>query len=504
LGSFSPTKEIWRQLVAIGYERNDFNFRRGVFRMRGENVDIFLSHRQEGVRLRRQDEVVKEIVLFDPVTGKEKEKVKEVVVYPARHYLAGRSNEEIFDEIRKDMEERVKFFKRKKKLIEAQRIKERVSYDLEMIAEMGYVNGIENYSRYFDGRRPGEPPYTLIDYFSYAYQNDWLLLIDESHMTIPQIRGMYRGDYARKKTLIEFGFRLPAAFDNRPLRFREFLSRQPLTIYMSATPDEWELSLAKEKGQVVEQLVRPTGLLDPRVIIRSPKGQIDDLIREIKKRVKKGQRALVLTITKKLAEDLADFLEKENIRVTYLHADIDTLDRSDILEDLRRGEFDVLVGVNLLREGLDLPEVSLVAILDADKEGFLRSKTSLIQIMGRAARHEEGMVLLYASRLTGSMKAAVAEIRRRRKVQEEYNRYHHIKPRSVVKPIRKKLIKRPLPREKEKEPVLKLEELDSLLPQEKKKLLNDWRRAMKKAAQELDFERAIKIRDEIRKIEEGL
>ena len=489
LGDFSPTKEIWRQLVEIGYERNDFDFRRGVFRMRGENIDIFLSHRSEGVRLRRQNEVIREIVFFDPVTGKEKKKAGEIVVYPARHYLAGRSSKEIFGEIRKDMEERVKFFKKQGKLIEAQRIKERVNYDLEMIAEMGYVNGIENYSRYFDGRQPGEPPYTLIDYFSYAYQNDWLLLIDESHMTIPQIRGMYRGDYARKKTLVEFGFRLPAAFDNRPLRFREFLSRQPLTIYMSATPDEWELSLAKEKGQVVEQLIRPTGLLDPKIVVRSPEGQIDDLIREIKKRVKKGQRTLVLTITKRLAEDLADFLEKENIKTAYLHADIDTLDRSDILENLRRGKFDVLVGVNLLREGLDLPEVSLVAILDADKEGFLRDQTSLIQVMGRASRHPEGHIIMFADKITKSMKKAIEETLRRRKIQEKYNATYKVKPKPIIKEIKTTL------------PVKELEEIKSTPKEEFLKFyLKNLENRLELAKRNLQFEEVAFLTQKIKEV----
>ena len=504
-GDRLPREEILRQLVEIGYQRQDYELRRAGFRVRGENLDIFPSSGDYLIRLIQPNEVINTIECIDPLTGKRIKDLslqynEEVKIPPARHYLAGKNDEEIFSQIRKDLEERVKFFKEKKRFIEAQRIAERVNYDLEMIKRVGYVNGIENYSRYFDNRAPGEPPYTLLDYFKEAYGQDWLLFIDESHMSIPQIRGMYRGDYERKKTLVDFGFRLPAAFDNRPLRFEEFLRRTPQTIYVSATPADWELSRAKDGGQVVEQLIRPTGLLDPEVIIRPTANQVQDLIGEIKKKVAKNQRVLVLTLTKRLAEDLTDFLKKENLRVAYLHSEIETLKRSDVLDNLRLGTVDVLVGINLLREGLDLPEVSLVAILDADKEGFLRSKTSLIQIMGRAARHEEGQVILYADTLTGSIKEAVAEVNRRRAIQEDYNRRHGIIPHSIKKPVRSKLIVGEEEEKKEEALNRRLREVKSLLPNERRKLVADLRREMKKAADELDFEQAIKIRDEIARI----
>lgn len=496
-------KDILRNLVGVGYQRNEFDLQRNTFRVRGGQLDIFPSHQDMATRIIHSNEVVEKIKRFDPLTGqalKEEKDLARIIIYPARHYLVSQTREEVFAQIRQDLREQVKKFKKANKLIEAQRIEERVNYDLEMIEELGYVNGIENYSRYFDGRSPGEAPYTLIDYYNEAYGDDWLLFIDESHMSIPQIRGMYRGDQARKKILVNFGFRLPAAFDNRPLRFEEFSRRTHQTIYVSATPDDWELSLAKTSGQVVEQLIRPTGLPDPKVFIRPTKDQIKDLIEEIRARALKKQRTLVLTLTKRLAEDLAEFLAKEGLRVQYLHSEIDTLKRSDVLANLRRGEFDCLVGINLLREGLDLPEVSLVAILDADKEGFLRSKTSLIQIMGRAARHLEGEVILYADQETGSIRKAVGEINRRRKVQLEYNRKHDITPKSITKPIRERLIEY---QKEEKKPSAWQEEAkraSSLVPAERKGLVRKLRKEMKAAADELDFERAIEIRETIKKI----
>ncbi len=496
-------KEILRQLVAVGYQRNEFDLQRNTFRVRGGQLDIFPSHKDLAVRIVQSNEVIEKISRFDPLTGqilKEEKDLERVIVYPARHYLVAKSQKEVFAQIRQDLKKQVKKFKKDNRLIEAQRIEERVNYDLEMIEELGYVNGIENYSRYFDGRSPGEPPYTLIDYYNEAYGDDWLLFVDESHMSIPQIRGMYRGDQARKKTLIDFGFRLPAAFDNRPLKFEEFSRKTHQTIYVSATPDSWELSLSKTSGQVVEQLIRPTGLPDPKVSIHTIKNQIKDLISEVKARADKKQRTLVLTLTKRLAEDLADFLAKEGLRVQYLHSEIETLKRSDVLADLRRGKFDCLVGINLLREGLDLPEVSLVAILDADKEGFLRSKTSLIQIMGRAARHVEGEVILYADRKTGSIKGAVEEINRRRQIQLEYNREHNITPRSITKPIRDRLIEH---QEEEKKRSVWQEEVkkaSSLVPVERKKLIKKLRKEMKTTADELDFEQAIEIREAIKRI----
>ena len=496
-------KDILRSLVGVGYQRNEFDLQRNTFRVRGGQLDIFPSHQDLALRIVQSNEVIENISRFDPLTGqvlKEEKDLAQIIIYPARHYLVGQTQDEVFAQIRQDLKEQVKKFKKANRLIEAQRIEERVNYDLEMVKELGYVNGIENYSRYFDGRSVGEPPYTLIDYYNEAYGDDWLLFIDESHMTIPQIRGMYRGDQARKKTLIDFGFRLPAAFDNRPLRFDEFSRRVHQTIYVSATPDDWELSLSKTSGQVVEQLIRPTGLPDPKVSLRPTKNQVKDLINEVKARADKKQRALVLTLTKRLAEDLAEFLAKEGLRVEYLHSEIDTLKRSDVLANLRRGEFDCLVGINLLREGLDLPEVSLVAILDADKEGFLRSKTSLIQIMGRAARHIDGEVILYADKETGSIKGAVEEINRRRQVQLEYNRKHNITPRSITKPIRDRLIEYQEEEKRRSSWQEKAKKASSLVPAEKRGLVRSLRKEMKMAADELDFERAIEIREAIKKI----
>jgi len=496
-------KEILRQLVEVGYQRNEFDLQRNTFRVRGGQLDIFPSHQDQAVRIVQSNEVIEKISRFDPLTGqilKEEKDLERVIVYPARHYLVVKSQKEVFAQIRQDLKKQIKRFKKNNRLIEAQRIAERVNYDLEMIEELGYVNGIENYSRYFDGRSPGEPPYTLIDYYNEAYGDDWLLFVDESHMSIPQIRGMYRGDQARKKNLIDFGFRLPAAFDNRPLKFDEFSRKTHQTIYVSATPDSWELSLSKESGQVVEQLIRPTGLPDPKVLIRPTKDQIVNLIAEVKKRADKKQRSLVLTLTKRLAEDLAEFLTKEGLRVQYLHSEIDTLKRSDVLADLRRGEFDCLVGINLLREGLDLPEVSLVAILDADKEGFLRSKTSLIQIMGRASRHVEGEVILYADKETGSIKGAVEEIDRRRQIQLEYNKEHNITPKSITKPIRNRLIEYQEEEKRRSSWQKKVKKASSLVPAEKKGLIRSLRKEMKIAAEELDFEQAIEIREAIKKI----
>jgi excinuclease ABC subunit B len=365
-----------------------------------------------------------------------------------------------------------------------------------MIREIGYVNGIENYSRYFDGRKPGQPPYTLLNYFD-TCADDWLTIIDESHITVPQIRGMYNGDRARKETLIDYGFRLPSALDNRPLKFEEFMRRINQAVYVSATPDEYEISLAKENNAVSEQLIRPTGLVDPNVTIRPTKGQIEDLIFEIQKRVAKKQRVLVTTLTKRMAEDLSSYLEERDIKISYLHSDIETLKRQDVLDSLRSGEFDVLVGINLLREGLDLPEVALVVILDADKEGFLRSRTSLIQTMGRAARNIDSEVLMYADVVTGSMKKAVEEVERRRKIQIAYNKKHHITPKSIQKTIRAKLVEQ----EKHEEEInylLTLSKKEVILPDEKEKLIKKLTKEMREAAKELDFETATILRDQIR------
>ena len=471
----APRKEILEKLVDLQYNRNELDFKRGTFRITGENIDIYPSYDDFGVRVNE-----KNIFKFDPLTGKKLENLENYVVYPAKHFMTSAKN---FDQIKSDLEEQCK----KLPLLEAQRLRSRVTYDLEMIAEVGYVNGIENYSRYFDGRNPGDPPYSLLEYFP----KDYLLIIDESHMTIPQIRGMYHGDRSRKQTLIDFGFRLPAALDNRPLRFDEFQRRMGQTIYTSATPDEWELGNSE---QVVEQLVRPTGLVDPEIEVRKTEGQIEDLISEINKRVENHERVLITTLTKRMAEELADYLS-DTIKVAYLHSDVENIDRTDILKKLRQGDFDVVVGINLLREGLDLPEVSLVAILDADKEGFFRSKTSLVQTMGRAARHLNGKVIMYADTMTKSMDAAIKEITRRRKYQLKFNRDHHIVPVSINKPIRENILFGKI-----KNIEFNDLDLEQLTPQDKIKLKKLLEKRMKQASKILDFESAAIYRDKIKEI----
>lgn len=524
-------KSIMDRLVALQYERNNYGFVRGTFRVRGDTIDLFPAYEDLGLRmvikpaspaggLDKLDQLVK----FDPLTGKTIETLPAVMIYPAKHYMTDpQMYKSVFPKIREDLAKQVSEFKTQGKLLEAQRLQQRVTYDLEMIQELGYVNGIENYSRYFDGRKPGDPPYTLLDYFDEAAKDKWLLFLDESHMTVPQIRGMYNGDRSRKQTLIDFGFRLPSAIDNRPLRFEEFQRRMPQTVYVSATPDEWEITRAQEsaykvtglnpvkkqsstltRSGVVEQLVRPTGLVDPRVSVKPSKGQIDDLLAEIRLRVKRHERVLVTTLTKRMAEDLSAFLEQEGIKVHYLHSDVQTLERSDILDDLRRGTYDVIVGINLLREGLDLPEVSLVAILDADKEGFLRSRTSLIQTMGRASRHLSGAVIMYADRVTDSMKAAIDEVERRRNVQLAYNKAGSITPVSITKPIRDRLVEKA--KEEEVKPLIAQAtqaELDRMTPQDKKKLIVNLTKAMRGASRDLDFESAAKLRDTIEQISEN-
>jgi excinuclease ABC subunit B len=483
-------ESILTRLVDLQYERNNYGFHRGAFRVRGDTIDLFPAYEDVGIRMVVENNKLVELAKFDPLTGKTLEKLDATMIYPAKHYMTDPMRyKDVFTQIRTDLAGRIAEFKKQGKLLEAQRIEQRVNFDLEMIGEMGFVNGIENYSRYFDNRNPGDPPYTLLDYFDEVAKNDWLLIIDESHMTMPQIRGMYQGDRSRKQTLIDYGFRLPAALDNRPLRFDEFLRRMPQTIYVSATPDEWEVS----RAGVVEQLVRPTGLVDPKVTIKPTQGQIDDLLAEITTRVERKQRVLVTTLTKRMAEDLSKYLQERGMKVNYLHSDVVTLERSDILADLRGGKYDVIVGINLLREGLDLPEVSLVAILDADKEGFLRSKTSLIQTMGRASRHVAGQVIMYADDVTDSMKAAIEEVERRRAVQVTYNKKHAITPQSITKPIRRKLVE-------ETEQKIKPLEIESMTPQDKKKYVKDLTRAMRQASRDLDFESAAKLRDLIAKI----
>lgn len=492
---------IFERLVALQYERSDYGFHRGTFRVRGENIDIFPAYESESIRVVLSDDGIISLTRHDPLTGSTIEKLRGTMIYPSKHYMTDpKKYKDVFAQIHKDLDERVSQFKAQNKFIEAQRIQERVTYDLEMIQEVGFVNGIENYSRYFDGRSPGDPPYSMLDYFKEAAKDDWLLFIDESHMTIPQIRGMYQGDRSRKQTLIDYGFRLPAAIDNRPLRFEEFMRRIPQTIYVSATPDDWELSrVTSQSGTdaVSEQLVRPTGLMDPAISVRPSAGQIEDLIREVEQRVQKGERTLISTLTKRTAEDLTKFMADRGIKVQYLHADVQTLERSDILDDLRLGTFDAIVGINLLREGLDLPEVSLVAILDADKEGFLRSRTSLIQTMGRAARHVNGQVILYADITTKSMAAAMSEIERRRSVQLAFNKSHGLTPQSISKPIRSRLVKKEIEVVEDLEASLQPDALEALTPLDKKRKITTLTKLMHQASKDLDFELAARYRDMI-------
>lgn len=491
-------KDIILRLADLQYERNDYAFERGTFRVRGESIELFPAYVDFGVRFEINSDKLISITEFEPLTGKKLTTPGGTVIYPAKHYMTDpKSYASVFKQIKADMEAQEEKFKKQGKLVEAQRIRQRTTYDLEMIQEIGFVNGIENYSRYFDGRKPGEAPHSLLDYLKEC-SSDWLCFVDESHMTLPQIRGMYNGDQARKEQLIEYGFRLPSALDNRPLRFEEFMQRTNQMIYVSATPDEYELSLAKETDSIAEQLIRPTGLIDPEIIIKPSKGQIDDLITEIKERVAKKQRVLVTTLTKRMSEDLSTYLSEQGILVSYLHSDIETLERQDELDRLREGKYDVLVGINLLREGLDLPEVSLVVILDADKEGFLRSKTSLIQIMGRAARHVDARVIMYADNVTGSMKAAMEEIERRRNVQIEFNEKNNIKPRGIEKAIRAKLIEQQEIEEKSANFINHLKEKDVLMPDEKAHLIKNLRQEMIQAAKELDFETAAILRDQIK------
>ena len=481
--------ELIDKLVAIQYKRNEIDFNRAEFRVRGDVVEIFpVDSSQLAVRIEFWGDEIDKISQFDCVTNKAVCTLKHVNIFPASHYVVQKQKmEEALRRINLDMLAQVEQFKAENKLLEAQRLQERVSYDVEMIREMGYCSGIENYSRYFDGRVPGQPPYTLLDFFP----KDFILFVDESHMTLPQIRAMYNGDLARKRNLVDFGFRLPSAYDNRPLKFEEFDERVGQMICVSATPAPYEL---QEAGQVVEQLIRPTGLLDPEVEVVATEGQIDDLISRINTNVDKGGRVLVTTLTKKMAESLTEYLKERRIKVRYMHSDVDTLERIDIIQGLRKGDFDVLVGINLLREGLDLPEVTLVAILDADKEGFLRSETSLVQTIGRAARNAEAKVVMYADTMTDSMRRAIDETNRRRNIQNKYNQEHGIVPRTVVKPIVNTLeiskkVEENKPKQTKKDIVKEIERLTS---------------AMKVAAAGLDFEMAIRYREDIAALKRAL
>ena len=480
-----------RLLTDIQYKRNDIDFSRGNFRVRGDIVDTFPAGSETAFRLEFFGDKVERITRFDPLTGEILAELDEATIFPSSHYATPKDRlDHAIEGIEKEFESRLKFFEEHDKFLEAQRLSQRTKFDLEMLKETGFVKGIENYSRYLTDREPGEQPATLIDYFP----DDWLLLVDESHMTLPQIRGMYNGDRARKEVLVDYGFRLPSALDNRPLRFDEFHQHINQAIYVSATPGEYELSHSPKPA---EQVIRPTGLLDPIVEVRSTEGQVDDLIHEINERVKKKQRVLVTTLTKRMAEDLSSFLGDNGIKTAYLHSEIDTLERGDILRQLREGVFDVLVGINLLREGLDLPEVSLVAIMDADKEGFLRSDSALIQTMGRAARHEEGRVLMYADVMTGSMKRAIEETTRRREIQQAYNTEHGITPRSVQKRIDEGLRAIIPQKESDKKPKIDLKKIPK---DEYGHLLRDLSAQMEMSAQNLEFERAAELRDLIAEI----
>jgi len=483
---------ILRRLVDIQYDRNDVNFVRNKFRVRGDVVEIFPSGSSDrAIRCEWFGDEIDRISEFDPFTGEITGSMNHVAIYPASHYVvADEKREQALVSIEEELEQRLKDLRAQDKLLEAQRLEQRTRNDLEMLREIGFCSGIENYSRHLTGRPPGASPYTLLDFFP----KDWLLVVDESHVSIPQVGAMYNGDKARKDNLIEFGFRLPSAADNRPLKFSEFEERLNQVIYVSATPGPYELERVKPI-HIAEQIVRPTGLLDPEVEVRPIKGQIDDLYAEIKQRAAKNQRVLVTTLTKKMAEDLTDYLKELGIRVRYMHSDIETLERMQIIRDLRLGVFDVLVGINLLREGLDLPEVSLVAILDADKEGFLRAERSLIQTIGRAARNAEGRVIMYADRITQSMQKAISETNRRRAIQAEYNRVHGIVPQTIIKPVRD-VIQSVKPAE-EATPINLLDTPKQQIPQMVEKL----RKEMKDAAKNLEFEKAAELRDLIIELE---
>ena len=499
-GAEQDQRAILRRLVDMQYERNDANLVRGKFRVRGDTIEVHPAYEEHAVSVELFGDEIERITTLDTLTGEKLAEPDELVIFPATHYVAGDERMRVaIGGIEAELQERLAWFEAEGKLLEAQRLRMRTSYDLEMLAEVGVCSGIENYSRHIDGRRAGEPPHTLLDFFP----KDYLLVIDESHQTVPQLHGQYEGDRSRKETLIEHGFRLPSAADNRPLRFEEFYQRVNQCIFLSATPSAYEI---QQSTQVVEQIVRPTGLVDPEVIVKPTKGQIDDLIAQIRDRTERGDRVLVTTLTKKMAEDLTDYLLEMGLRVRYLHSNIDTIQRIEILRDLRLGEFDVLVGINLLREGLDLPEVSLVAILDADKEGFLRGETSLIQTIGRAARNVDGQVIMYADRMTDSMQRAISETHRRRAVQQAYNAEHGIDPQTIRKAITDILVMlgsrdgtAPVPGQdrRSRRRDRARSDLAELPQDELARLISTLEEEMREAAADLRFEYAAKLRDEI-------
>ena len=484
--------EVMKKLIDIQYVRNDINFTRGTFRVRGDSLDIFpASSGEKSVRIEFFGDEIDRITEIDALTGEIVGERNHVAIYPASHYATTQKKvEKAIVTIEEELEDRLKYFKDHNKLLEAQRLEQRTRYDIEMLKEMGFCTGIENYSRHMSQRKPGSRPYTLIDYFP----KDFVTMIDESHVTVPQIGGMYAGDRSRKTSLVDYGFRLPSALDNRPLKFSEFESMMNQVIYVSATPGKYEKAKTNE---VVEQIIRPTGLLDPKIEVRPTKGQIDDLVSEINKTIEKGERVLITTLTNKMSEDLTRYLEDLDIKVTYLHSDIDTIERMEIIRDLREGKYDVLVGINLLREGLDLPEVSLIAILDADKEGFLRSETSLIQTIGRAARNSNGHVIMYGDTITRSMDVAITETNRRREIQEEYNEEHNITPTTINKSVRKRIQNTFVAEENENYDANKVTEFSK---DEIEVIIENLNTEMLKAAEELDFERAATLRDQIRNL----
>jgi excinuclease ABC subunit B len=484
--------EIIRHLIGVKYERNDYELKRGRFRVRGDVIEILPSYEKNLLRIELDGDRISKLTALEPVAGKKLQELEYAAVFPGTHYLTFEDKmEAALQSIQKELAWQLDHLRKENKLVEAQRLEQRTKYDIEIIREMGYCSGIENYSRHFDGRQPGEPPSTLIDYFP----EDFITFVDESHVTVPQLHAMYNGDRARKETLIDFGFRLPSALDNRPFKFEEFEQRIRQVVFVSATPAPYERN---NSDQVVEQIIRPTGLIDPAVEVRPAEGQVEDLIKEVKQRVERKERVLVTTLTKRMAEDLSEYLNEAGIKVRYLHSDIETLDRIDILRGLRKGEFDVLVGINLLREGLDLPEVSLVAILDADKEGFLRAETSLIQTIGRASRNINGTVILYAEKETDSMRRALAETNRRRKLQVEFNEKHHITPQTIVKEIAD------ITDRIRESKLAEIKRLKEFVPQnEVPELIRALEDEMQMAATELNFELAAEIRDRIKELKKA-
>ncbi len=496
-GERMAQRDLLAQLTSLQYTRNDMTLGRGTFRVRGDVIDIFPAEAEaEGVRVELFDDEIDSITIFDPLTGQTRRRVPRYTIFPKTHYVSTRQRQEdMLESIKDELQQRIAYFRKHDKLLEAQRIEQRVNFDLEMIQELGYCNGIENYSRYLSGRAPGEPPPTLMDYLP----DDAIFIADESHVTIPQIGAMYKGDRSRKETLVQYGFRLPSALDNRPLRFEEFERLTAQTIFVSATPGPFE---AEHSGQVVEQVVRPTGLVDPTVEIRPVRGQVDDLLGEIRIRADKGERVLVTTLTKRMSEQLTDYLQENGVKVRYLHSDIDTVERAEIIRDLRLGHFDVVVGINLLREGLDIPEVSLVAILDADKEGFLRSERSLIQTIGRAARNLHGRAILYADQMTGSMKRALDETDRRRNKQLAFNEEHGITPKGIVKAVQDVMHAGFEDIAGELAVAEESARYQAMPPAKLAKLLRRLEKEMLDAAQNLEFEQAAAKRDEIHRIRE--